>query len=104
MFFFSRFGYLVAVYFIVAAFLGAGAGISFHLSRESTTFLVFLFWGPPCIYYGRTLDHPGKPSTFLGLRLEYWGYGLFTFALLEAYLSWESLARDWLTIFHSAQT
>jgi hypothetical protein len=73
MVFFSRFGYLVAVFFIVAVFIASGLGIAFHLSRESISFLVFLFWGPPCVYYGRTLDHPGKPSTFFGLRLEYWG-------------------------------
>jgi hypothetical protein len=103
MFFFSRFGYLVGVFFIVAVFIASGLGIAFHLSGESTSFLVFLFWGPPCVYYGRTLDYPGKFSTFFGLRLEYWGYGVLVFALLDAYLSWDNLARDWLTIFHSAQ-
>jgi hypothetical protein len=98
MVFFSRFGYLVAVFFIVAVFIASGLGTAFHLSRESTSFLVFLVWGPPLVYYGRTLDHPGKPSTFFGLRLEYWGYGLFAYALLDAYLNWNSLTRDWLAI------
>jgi hypothetical protein len=96
MLFFTRFGYLVAVFFIIAAFLAGGAGIAFHLSRESASVLLFLFWGPPCVYYGRTLDRPGKPSYFFGLRLEYWGYGLLAFGLLDAYLSWNSFAHDWL--------
>ena len=103
MVFFSRFGYLVAVFFIVAAFIASGLGAAFHLRRETISFLVFLFWAPPCVYYGRTLDHPGKPSNFFGLRLEYWGYGLFAFALLDAYLNRNNLARDWLTIFYSAR-
>jgi hypothetical protein len=80
MIFFTRFGYLVAVFFVIAAFIAGGAGTAFHLSQESASVLLFLFWGPPCIYYGRTLDHPGKLSYFFGLRLEYWGYGLFAFA------------------------
>lgn len=104
MLFFSRFGYLVAVFFIVAIFIATGIGAAFHLSHESITFLVFLFWGPPCVYYGRTLDHPGKPSTFFGLHLEYCGYGLFALSLLYAYLSWNSLVHDWLAIFRGAQT
>jgi hypothetical protein len=79
MIFFTRFGYLVAVFFVIAAFIAGGAGTAFHLSQESASVLLFLFWGPPCIYYGRTLDHPGKLSYFFGLRLEYWGYGLFAF-------------------------
>jgi hypothetical protein len=98
MVFFSRFGYLVAVFFVVAAFIAGGLGTAFHLSHESTGVLVLLFWGPPCVFYGRTLDHPGKPSTFFGLRLEYWGHGLFAFGLLDAYLNWNSLARDWLAV------
>jgi|SRR5450631_3429507 hypothetical protein len=98
MVFFSRFGYLVAVFFIVAIFIASGLAIALHLSHESTTFLVFLFWGPPCIFYGRTLDHPGKPSTFFGLPLEYWGYGVIVFGFLDAYLNWHNLARDWLAV------
>jgi hypothetical protein len=104
MIFFSRFGYLVAVFFIVAVFIASGLGAAFRLSHESIGFLVLLFWGPPCVYYGRTLDHPRKLSTFFGLRLEYWGYGVFAFAFLDAYLNWNDLARDWVTIFYSAQT
>lgn len=98
MVFFSRFGYLVAVFFVVAVFIAGGLGTALHLSRESTGVLLFLFWGPPCVYYGRTLDHPGKWSYFFGLRLEHWGYGLFAFGLLNAFLNWSSLARDWLAI------
>ena len=98
MLFFTRFGYLVAVFFIIAAFIAGGVGTAFHLSRESASVLMFLFWGPPCVYYGRTLDHPGKLSYFFGLRLEYWGYGLLAFGILDAYLSWNSLTRDWLAV------
>jgi hypothetical protein len=96
--FFSRFGYLVAVFFVVAVFIAGGVGTAYHLSRESTGVLTFLFWGPPCIYFGRTLDHPGRRSNFFGLRLDYWGYGLCAFGLLDAYLNWNSLARDWLAV------
>ena len=95
---FTRFGYLVAVFFIIAAFIAGGTGTAFHLSRESASVSVFLFLGLPCVYYGRALDHPGKLSYFFGLRLEYWGYGLFAFGILDAYLSWDSLARDWLAV------
>ncbi len=94
--FFSRFGYLVAVFFVIAIFIAGGTGTAFHLSKESTSVLMFLLWGPPCIYYGRILHHPGKPSNFFGLRLDYWGYGLLAFGVLDAILSWHSLARDWL--------
>jgi len=65
--------------------------------RISQRFGVFVL-GAALRYYGRTLDHPGKPSYFFGLRLEYWGYGLFAFGVLDAYLSWNSLARDWLAV------
>jgi len=98
MVFFSRFGYLVAVFFFVAIFIAGGVGTALHLSHESTTFLVFLFWGVPCVFYGWSLDHPGKHSTFFGLRLDYWGYGLFAFALLDAFMNWNLLAHDWLGI------
>jgi hypothetical protein len=98
MLFFTRFGYLVAVFFIIAAFIAGGVGTAFHLSRESASVLLFLFWGPPCVYCGRTLDRPGRRSYFFGLRLEYWGYGLLAFGVLDAYLSWSSLARDWLAV------
>lgn len=94
--FFSRFGYLVAVFFIVALFIAGGLGTAFHLSRETTSALMFLFWGLPCIYCGRTLDRPGKRSNFFGLRLDFWGYGLIAFGLFDAYLNWNSVARDWL--------
>ena len=73
MIFFTRFGYLVAVFFVIAAFIAGGAGTAFHLSQESASVLLFLFWGPPCIYYGRTLDHPGKLSYFFGFA---WNIGV----------------------------
>ncbi|MFZ0495929.1 MAG: hypothetical protein WBD78_00060 [Methylocella sp.] len=73
---------------------GSGHRFSFE-PRISQRFGVFAL-EPPCVYYGRTLDHPGKLSYFFGLRLEYWGYGLFAFGVLDAYLSWNSLAHDWL--------
>jgi hypothetical protein len=95
---FTRFGYLVAVFFVIAAFIAGGAGTAFHLSHQSTTVLMFLFWGLPCVYYGRTIDHPGRRSYFFGLPLEYWGYGLFAFGVLNAYLNWSSLVRDWLAV------
>ena len=69
MLFFTRFGYLVAVFFVIAAFIAGGAGTAFHLSQESTSVLVFLFWGPPCVYYGRTIDHPGRPSYFFAWNI-----------------------------------
>jgi hypothetical protein len=92
--FFSRFGYLVAVFFLVAVFIAGGVGTAFHLSRETTSVLLFLFWGPPCVYYGRTLDHPGKKSMFFGLPLEYWGYGLFAFGVIDMFLNWGKFSGD----------
>ncbi len=94
--FFSRYGYLVAVFFVVALIISDGVGAVFHLSSASTGVLTFLFWGPPCIYCGRTLDHPGKRSYFFGLKLDYWGYGLIAFGLLYAFLNWSNLARNWV--------
>ncbi|MFZ3328741.1 MAG: hypothetical protein WA231_23930 [Methylocella sp.] len=94
--FFSRFGYLVAVFFVVALFISDGVGAAFHLSSQLTGVLTLLFWGLPCIYYGRTLDHLGKRSYFFGLRLDFWGYGLIAFGLLDAYLNWGNLGRHWV--------
>ncbi|MGH6867957.1 MAG: hypothetical protein ACREDA_03575 [Methylocella sp.] len=94
--FFSRFGYLVAVFFVGALIISDGVGAAFHLSSATTGVITILFWGPPCVYFGRTLDHPGKRSYFFGLRLDYWGYGLIAYALLDAYLNWHSIAHDWL--------
>ncbi|MGH6842318.1 MAG: hypothetical protein ACREDV_09555 [Methylocella sp.] len=93
--YFSRFGYLVAVFFVVAVFIAGGAGTAFHLSRETTSAFMFLLWGPPCVFCGRLLDHPGKRSHFFGLRLDYWGYGLIAIGLFDAYLNWGKIARDW---------
>ena len=98
MIFFTRFGYLAAVFFLVAAFIAGGVSAAYHLSRESFGVLLLLFWGPPCIYYGKTLDHPDKRSTLFWIPTEYWGYGLIALGVLDAYVSWDKIARDWLAV------
>jgi hypothetical protein len=95
MLFFTRFGYLVAVFFLVAAFIAGGVGTAYHLSRESTSILVLLLWGPLCAVAGRKLDHPEKRSALFGIPMEYWGYGIIGLGALDAYVNWSSLARDW---------
>ncbi|HUI21484.1 MAG TPA: hypothetical protein VLZ74_10645 [Methylocella sp.] len=95
--FFSRLGYLVVVFFIAAAFISGGLGTAYHLSRESTTVLLFLFWGVPCVIFGRKYDKPKKHSALFGLPMEYWGYGLIVLGVLDIYVSWNSIARDWFT-------
>jgi hypothetical protein len=94
--FFSRFGYLVAVFFVVGIFIADGVGAVFQQSSETAGVLTMLFWGLPCVICGRILDHPGKRSNFFGLRLDYWGYGLIAIGLLDAYLNWGKIARDWI--------
>jgi hypothetical protein len=96
MVFFSRLGYLVVVFFVVAAFIAGGVSAAFHLSPESTSVLLFLFWGPPCVVFGKTLDKPEKRSTLFWIPMEYWGYGLIGLGALSAYVEWDKLARDWL--------
>jgi hypothetical protein len=96
MIFYSRWGYLVVVFFVVAAFIAGGISTAYHPSPESTSVLLFLFWGPMCVGFGRNLGTPEKPSTLFWIPMEYWGYGLFAFGVLDAYFSWNSLARDWL--------
>jgi hypothetical protein len=96
MMFFSRWGYLVIVFFFVAAFIAGGIGTAYHLSRESTGVLLFLSWGPACVIFGRRLDKPEKRSTLFWIPMEYWGYGLIFLGVLDAYVSWNSIARDWL--------
>lgn len=96
MMFFSRFGYLVPIFFLVAAFIAGGIGTAYHLSRESVGVLLLLFWGPLCVCFGRKLDHPGKRSTLFGIPMEYWGYGIIGLAALDAYVSRDIIARDWL--------
>src|ERR1700730_8503396 len=69
---FTRFGYLVAVFFVVAAFIAGGAGTAFHLSRESASVLVFLFWGPPCAITAEPSTIPASRATSSGFA---WNIG-----------------------------
>lgn len=96
--FFSRWGYLVTVFFLVAAFIAIGIGIAYHLSPEFIGVLSLLFWGSLCVFYGMRLDKPEKPSSLFGIRMEYWGYGIIGLAILDAYVSWGKIARDWLAV------
>jgi hypothetical protein len=93
--FYTRFGYLVAVFFLVSAVIAGGVSAAYHLHRESMSVLLLLFWGPLCVVFGRRLDHPGKSSTLFGIPMEYWGYGLIGLGALDAYVSWNHIARDW---------
>jgi hypothetical protein len=93
--FFSRWGYLVTVFFLVAAFIAGGVGVAYHLTRESTSVLLFLFWGLLCAGFGRKLDRPEKPSALFGIRIEYWGYGFIVLAVIDAILNWNNITRDW---------
>jgi hypothetical protein len=92
----SRLGYLVVVFFMAAAFLSGGLAIAYHLSRESTSVLLFLFWGSPCVIFARQFDKPKKHSVLLGIPMEYWGYGLIVLGVLDAFFAWNSITRDWL--------
>jgi hypothetical protein len=96
MIFYSRWGYLVAVFFVVAAFIAGGVSTAYHLSHESTSVLLFLFWGPLCLGFGRSLGTPEKPSTLFWIPMEYWGYGLIGLGALSAYVEWDKIASDWL--------
>lgn len=96
--FFSRWGYLVTVFFLMAAFIAIGIGIAYPLSPESVGVLSLLFWGALCVFYGRKLDRPEKPSSLLGIPMQYWGYGIIGLGALDAYVSWDKIARDWLAI------
>jgi hypothetical protein len=96
MIFFSRWGYLVVVFFLVAAFIAGGISTAYHLHRDSTGVLLLLFWGPACVIFGKTLDRPEKRSTLLGIPMEYWGYGLIGLGILDAYVSWDNITRDWI--------
>jgi hypothetical protein len=85
MIFYSRWGYLVVVFFVVAAFIAGGVSTAYHLSLESTSVLLFLFWGPLCVGFGRKLGTPEKPSTLFWIPMEYWGYALIGLGALSAY-------------------
>jgi len=98
MIFYSRYGYLVVVFFVVASFLAGAIGTAYNLSRESTSVLMFLFWGPMCVIFERNLDTSTKRSMFFWLPMEFWGYGLILLGSLDAFLNWNSIARDWPTV------
>ncbi len=98
MIFYSRYGYLVVVFFVVAAFLAGAIGTAYNLSRESTSVLMFLFWGPMCVIFERNLDTSSKRSMFFWLPMEYWGYGLILLGALDAFIHWNNVARDWPTV------
>jgi hypothetical protein len=98
MIFYSRFGYLVVVFFAVAAFMAGGLGTAYNLSRESASVFMFLFWGPMCVACEKNLDTSDKRSRLLWIPMGYWGYGLILLGALDAYLNWDKIARDWLLI------
>src|ERR1700730_19407228 len=92
MIFYSRWGYLVVVFFVVAVFIAGGVSTAYHLRPESTSVLLFLFWGPLCVGFGRKLGTPEKSSTLFWIPMEYWGYGLIGLGALSAYLEWDKIA------------
>jgi hypothetical protein len=92
MIFYSRWGYLVVVFLLLPRLLL----MDYHLSHESTSVLLFLFWGPLCVGFGRKLGTPEKPSTLFWIPMEYWGYGLIGLGALSAYVEWDKIASDWL--------
>jgi hypothetical protein len=95
MLFFSRFGYLVAVFFMVAVFIAGGISTAYHFSYELTGVLLFLFWGPLCVIFGRKLDKPEKPrSSLLWIPMEYWGYGIIVLGVLSAYVTWDQIGPE----------
>jgi hypothetical protein len=98
MVFYARYGYLVAEFFAVAAFVAGGLGVAFNLSHEVTRVLLFLLWGPMCVIVERNLDTSEKRSRLLWIPMDYWGYGLILLGILEAYLNWDKIARDWASI------
>jgi small-conductance mechanosensitive channel len=95
MLFFSRFGYLVVVFFIVAAIIAGGISTAYHFSYELAGIIVFLFWGPACVIFGRKLDRPEKPrSALFWIPMEYWGYGIIVLGLLSAYVTWDDISPE----------
>lgn len=96
--FFSRFGYLVAVFFLVSAFIAGAIGTAYHLSRESTSVLFFLFWGFACLLAARSLDRTKVKSSLVWLTMEHWGYLILILAILDTYANWASLSRDWTAV------
>jgi len=57
--------------------------------------LLLLFWGPLWRGFRKKTRSSGKRSTCLGFPMEYWGYGLIGLGALDAYVSWNNIARDW---------
>ncbi len=90
MIFYSRYGYLVVVFFVVATFLASAIGAAYGLSLESASILMFLFWGPMCVIFERNLDTSSKRSMFFWLPMEYWGYGLILLGVLDAFIHWKN--------------
>ena len=93
--FYSRYGYLIVVFFAAAAFIAGGIATAFNLSHESASVMVFLFWGSMCVIFERGLDRHGKRSRLLWIPMEYLGYALIVLAILDIFLSWDKIARDW---------
>jgi hypothetical protein len=98
MIFYTRYGYLVVVFFVVAAFMAGGLGTAYNLDREVTSVLLFLFWGPLCVVFERNLDTSEKHSRFFWIPMEYLGYGLILLGVLGAFINWDRIARDWFSV------
>jgi hypothetical protein len=96
--FFSRWGYLVIVFFLVAVVMAGGISTAYHLSRESVFVLWLLLWGPLCVVMGRKLDRPKRHSALFWIPMEYWGYGIIALAILDIYMSWGKITHDWLAV------
>ena len=98
MIFYERYGYLVVVFFVVAAFMAGGIGTAYNLDREVTSVLLFLLWGPLCVVFERNLDTSEKHSRFFWIPMEYLGYGLILLGVLGAFINWDKIARDWSSV------
>jgi len=98
MIFYERYGYLVVVFFVVAAFMAGGLGTAYNLDREVTSVLLFLLWGPLCVVFERNLDTSEKHSRFFWIPMEYLGYGLILLGVLGAFINWDKIARDWSSV------
>jgi hypothetical protein len=96
--FYARYGYLVVVFFAVAAFVAGGLGTAYNLDREVTSVLLFLFWGPMCVVFERNLDTSEKHSRFFSIPMDYLGYGLTLLGILGALINWDKIARGWFSV------
>lgn len=70
--FYTRFGYLVVVFFLVAAVIAGGVSAAYHLHRESMSVLLLLFWGPLCVVFGRNSIIRERAARCLGFQ---WNIG-----------------------------